>query len=82
MPMPCSRSGCPNTRATTGVIIGEFSAKFPPYRFGFVGRQAQKKKSFKQHPNRNPQFENIPALRNEHEITWTILVALIGALLR
>ncbi len=30
---------------------------------GFVRRQAQKKKSFKQHPERNPQFENITALK-------------------
>ena len=30
---------------------------------GFVSRQAQKKKSFKQHPERNPQFENITALK-------------------
>jgi hypothetical protein len=30
---------------------------------GFVRRQAQKKTSFKQHPERNPQFENITALK-------------------
>ena len=29
----------------------------------FVSRQAQKKKSFKQHPDRNPQFENITKLK-------------------
>ena len=33
---------------------------------GFVSRQAQKKKSFKQHPDRNPQFENITALKAEY----------------
>ena len=32
-------------------------------KHGFVSRQAQKKKSFKQHPERNPQFENITALK-------------------
>ena len=32
-------------------------------KHGFVSRQAQKKKSFKQHPDRNPQFENITALK-------------------
>ncbi|MBK7954803.1 MAG: hypothetical protein IPK02_13110 [Candidatus Accumulibacter sp.] len=29
----------------------------------FVSRQAQKKKSFKQHPERNPQFENITKIK-------------------
>lgn len=33
---------------------------------GFVRRQAQKKKSFKQHPDRNPQFENITALKAKY----------------
>jgi len=33
---------------------------------GFVRRQAQKKKSFKQHPERNPQFENITALKAKY----------------
>lgn len=33
---------------------------------GFVRRQAQKKKSFKQHPDRNPQFENIVALKAQY----------------
>jgi hypothetical protein len=32
-------------------------------KHGFVCRQAQKKKSFKQHPDRNPQFENITTLK-------------------
>ncbi len=32
-------------------------------KHGFVSRQAQKKKSFKQHPERNPPFENITALK-------------------
>ena len=35
-------------------------------KHGFVRRQAQKKKSFKQHPDRNPQFENIIALKKEY----------------
>lgn len=35
-------------------------------KHGFVSRQAQKKKSFKQHPDRNPQFENITALKAEY----------------
>ena len=30
---------------------------------GFVRRQSQKKKSFKQHPERNPQFEKIATLK-------------------
>lgn len=33
---------------------------------GFVRRQSQKKKSFKQHPERNPQFENIAALKAKY----------------
>jgi hypothetical protein len=33
---------------------------------GFVRRQSQKKKSFKQHPERNPQFENITALKAKY----------------
>jgi hypothetical protein len=33
---------------------------------GFVRRQAQKKKSFKQHPERNSQFENITALKAKY----------------
>ena len=32
----------------------------------FVSRQAQKKKSFKQHPDRNPQFENIKILKETY----------------
>lgn len=32
----------------------------------FVRRQSQKKKSFKQHPDRNPQFENIARLKAEY----------------
>lgn len=32
----------------------------------FVQRQAQKKKSFKQHPDRNPPFENITALKIQY----------------
>jgi len=35
-------------------------------KHGFVSRQAQKKKSFKQHPERNPQFENITALKAKY----------------
>lgn len=35
-------------------------------RHDFVRRCAQKKKSFKQHPDRNPQFENITRLRKEY----------------
>lgn len=35
-------------------------------RHGFVRRQAQKKKSFKQHSDRNPQFENITALKTAY----------------
>ena len=35
-------------------------------KHGFVSRQAQKKKSFKQHPDRNPQFENITALKAKY----------------
>lgn len=31
-----------------------------------VRRQSQKKKSFKQHPDRNPQFENITRLKAEY----------------
>ena len=33
---------------------------------GFVRRQSQKKKSFKQHPDRNPQFQNITALKAKY----------------
>jgi hypothetical protein len=33
---------------------------------GFVRRQSQKKKSFKQHPDRNPQFQNITALKTKY----------------
>lgn len=33
---------------------------------GFVRRQSQKKKSFKQHPERNPQFENITTLKAKY----------------
>ena len=32
----------------------------------FVRRQSQKKKSFKQHPDRNPHFENITALKAKY----------------
>ncbi len=32
----------------------------------FVRRQSQKKKSFKQHPDRNPQFEHITKLKAEY----------------
>ena len=35
-------------------------------KHGFVSRQAQKKKSFKQHPERNPQFENITMLKAKY----------------
>jgi len=35
-------------------------------KHGFVRRLAQKKKSFKQHPERNPQFENITALKAKY----------------
>lgn len=35
-------------------------------KHGFVRRQAQKKKSFKQHPERNPQFQNITALKAKY----------------
>ncbi|MDP2828410.1 MAG: ISAzo13 family transposase [Sulfuricellaceae bacterium] len=38
-------------------------------KHGFVSRQAQKKKSFKQHPDRNPQFENITALKARYLAT-------------
>ncbi len=35
-------------------------------KHGFVSRQALKKKSFKQHPERNPQFQNITALKAKY----------------
>lgn len=35
-------------------------------KHGFVSRQAQKKKSFKQHPERNPQFENILEIKKTY----------------
>jgi len=34
---------------------------------GFVLRQSQKKKSYKQHPNRNQQFEKIRALKKRYQ---------------
>ena len=34
---------------------------------GFVLRQSQKKKSYKQHPNRNEQFEKIKVLKEKHQ---------------
>lgn len=35
-------------------------------KHGFVKRLSQKKKSFKQHPERNPQFEKITLLKTEY----------------
>jgi hypothetical protein len=74
-------AGCPQhavkwTNLRQPEIARRISAKGTPVsgrivrqllkQHGFVRRQAQKKKSFKQHPDRNPQFENIVALKTQY----------------
>lgn len=46
-----------------GISISRYVACKLLKKYGFARRQAQKKKSFKQHPDRNPQFENITKLK-------------------
>jgi hypothetical protein len=46
-----------------GVPISRYVACKLLKKHDFVSRQAQKKKSFKQHPDRNPQFENIMKIK-------------------
>lgn len=43
-------------------------------RHGFVRRQSQKKRSFKQHPDRNPQFERIAELKQQYlAADWPVI---------
>jgi Rhodopirellula transposase DDE domain len=49
-----------------GVPISRYVACQLLKKHQFVRCQAQKKKSFKQHPDRNPQFENITKIKAEY----------------
>jgi hypothetical protein len=49
-----------------GIPISRYVAVKLLKKHDFVSRQAQKKKSFKQHPDRNPQFENITKLKTQY----------------
>ncbi|MBL8408638.1 MAG: ISAzo13 family transposase [Candidatus Accumulibacter sp.] len=51
---------------TRGIAVSRYVACKLLKKNKFVRRQAQKKKSFKQHPDRNPQFENITKLKAEY----------------
>jgi hypothetical protein len=51
---------------TRGIAVSRYTACKLLKKNKFVRRQAQKKKSFKQHPDRNPQFENITKLKAEY----------------
>jgi hypothetical protein len=52
--------------SATGMLVSCRIVRQLLKKHGFVSRQAQKKKSFKQHPERNPQFENITALKTKY----------------
>lgn len=51
---------------TRGISVSRYIACKLLKNKKFVRRQAQKKKSFKQHPDRNPQFENITKLKAKY----------------
>ena len=51
---------------SAGIPVSRYVACKLLKKHNFVSRQAQKKKSFKQHPDRNPQFENITKLKAEY----------------
>lgn len=51
---------------TAGIPVSRYIACKLLKKHHLVRRQAQKKKSFKQHPDRNPQFENIAKLKVEY----------------